>query len=118
MAIFRIDFVKRSEAVVRPKPELPLAAKGHRTFQRLPVAGFQLGLETKLAFQFCPDQRMVLGFDGPQVIVNLVRVHEDKWLPLCHDDYNYGRDEPVVKQWSLLFGLRADWGYLGPGFIR
>jgi hypothetical protein len=91
-----VHLVENAKAIIRTKSKLPLGSEGNRPFQGLSVAGFHLGLETQLALDFCLDQGMVLGVNGPQVLLHLVGVHESEGRLLGHD-YNYGRAASLVK---------------------
>ena len=44
----------------------------------------------------CPNQRMVLGFDGAEVLFHLDRVDQRIAPPPSHDDYNSGQSSPVM----------------------
>src|SRR5262249_48285981 len=88
----RVGLVENAEAVVWSEAKLPVCPEGHRPLQGLPVAGFHLGLEEQLSLDFGLDQGVVLGFDGPQVPLHFVGVHQREWGFLRHD-HNYGRNE-------------------------
>ena len=73
--LIRMNMVEHPKPVVRAEAKLPLRPEGYRPLQQLPVAGFHFRFEAQLALNFRLDQRMVLGFDGPQMLLHLIGVH-------------------------------------------
>jgi hypothetical protein len=70
----RVDLVEYPKAVVRPQAKLPVRPEDNGTFQWLPISGFNVGFVKQLGLNPCVNDRMVLGFDGPQMVLHLIRI--------------------------------------------
>src|SRR5205823_5401081 len=79
-----IDLIENAEAVVRPEAQFPFSARDHWPLQRLAVAGFHVRFEEQLGLNLRPDQGMILGFDGLQMLLDLFGVEQSEWLFLRH----------------------------------
>jgi hypothetical protein len=51
------------------------------------------------------DQGVVLGFDGPQVLLHFVGIHHSEWGFLRHD-YNSSRHDPGSEEGENPFPMR------------
>jgi hypothetical protein len=87
LTAFDIDLVENPEAVVRPQAKLPVRPEDDWPLQWLPISGFHVRFVEQLGLYPCLNDRVVLGFDGPQVVLHLIRIYQRKGLPLGHDHY-------------------------------
>ena len=91
-----VHLVEHAEAVVRSEAQLPIRPERSRPFQRLPVPSLHVGFVEQLGLNPRPDQGMVLGFDGPQVLLYFLRVNQGERALLCHDHNSGWR--PLARQ--------------------